>query len=125
MKHPAEHEESLWRLTIAPLVWLAHLLLCYVTVALWCEKLAERGGSLETPRWLALGYTVLALAALVASGLQARGRYRPRGQHFPQEFDTRQSRHTFLGFAQLLLTLLSALGVIYVALPFGFISACR
>jgi hypothetical protein len=125
MTHPSEEKESLWRLMFAPGIWFVHFVACYSTVALWCGRVVGRGGPLQTARWLALAYTAVAVGVTVALGVHAAKRYVRHRDDYPQEFDTPRSRHRFLGFAELLLTLLSLLAVVYVALPFGFITSCR
>ena len=37
--HLPEEKESLWVLTAAPTIWAVHLLLSYITAAVWCAKL--------------------------------------------------------------------------------------
>ncbi len=123
MDSPPEHKESLWWLTLGPAIWMAHFLACYITVALWCEKLTTQHGPLGTARWLAGGYTAIALLGIGASFWHAYRRHR-RGT-IPQDFDTPDARHRFLGFAGLLLNALSALAVVFVFLPFGYLATCR
>lgn len=120
----SENEESLWRLVLPPAIWLIHLLSCYVTVALWCAH-AGRAASLGTARWLALAYTVVALAAIARLAWLAWARYQRFGKRIEPQWDIPQSRHAFLGFAQLLLAVLSGFAVLYVGLPFGFVTTCH
>ena len=44
-----------------PTIWAAHFLLCYVTAAIWCAKVAGPDGSLGGVRVAIAVYTVLAL----------------------------------------------------------------
>jgi hypothetical protein len=124
-RNAPERKESLWWLTVSPCIWVGHFLACYITVALWCEKLAGPNGKLDSVVWLALGYTALALAGIGATGVHAYRRYQEAGAHIANDFDTPEARHRFLGFAGLLLAAMSALAVVYVALPFGFLTTCR
>jgi hypothetical protein len=125
--------DSLWLLTLAPTVWAAHLLLSYVTAAIWCAKFAGPAGSLNgIPRAIAW-YTAVALIAIAVVGWEGWRRHR-----FPSaalgaggtettthDLDSREDRHRFLGFATLLLSGLSAVGVIYAALAATFFDSCR
>jgi hypothetical protein len=119
-----EHEENLWRLAISPGTWIVHLLLSYVTVAIWCAKVAPNG-ALGGARITLLVYTLVALAIIAATGKDAHRRHRHGDATAPHDFDTPEDRHRFLGFATLLLSVVSAIGVIYVALPILFIETCR
>lgn len=124
MEHPPEHHESLWRLTWSPGIWVAHFLLSYLTAAIWCAKFAGPGGSLSTVRTAIAVYTLAALAGIAMTGWQGYRRHRhgmEAGQH---DFDSPAGRHGFLGFATLLLSGLSAVATIYVALAAVFIRSC-
>ena len=121
---PPEHRESLWLLTAAPAIWLLHFLLSYLTAAIWCAKAADRAAPLAGVR-VAIGlYT---LAAVLGIGLTAWRGYR---QHRlgkarrPHDADTAADRHRFLGFATLLLSALSLVATLYVALVVVFIGSC-
>lgn len=119
-----EHEETLWLLTIAPTIWAAHFLASYLTAAIHCAKAgpdAPLGGVLTA---IAL-YTAAALAGIAAT---ARVGYRRHGHGtatVPHDFDTPEDRHRFLGFATLLLSALSAVAVVYVAIAAAFFRSCR
>jgi hypothetical protein len=124
---------SLWLLTIAPTIWAAHLLLCYVTAAIWCAKFSERGGSLdEIPTAIAV-YTATALAGIAIVGWEGFRRHRFPSTPFgaggteatTHDLDTPEDRHRFLGFATLLLSGLSAVAVLYAALAATFFDTCR
>lgn len=120
-----EERESLWQLTAPPLVWAAHLLLSYCTAAIYCEKVGSRGASLGFVR-VAIGvYSVLALAAIGFAAVRAYKRHRYDDSTGPHDFDTREDRHRFLGFATLLLASLSGVAVVYQALPALLIESCR
>lgn len=122
---PSEREESLWLLTVSPTVWAAHFLLCYLTAAIWCAKVVGRDGSLGAVRWAVAVFTVLALAGIVVNGWRGYLRHRHGTAAVPHDFDTPADRHRFLGFATLLLSGLSAVAVVYVALAAVFIGSCR
>ena len=121
---PKERSENLAHLAVSPGVWLLHFLACYATAAVYCAR-AGRDASLSSVRALAGGYTLLALAAVIRTGVCAHRRYRRFYETTAHDFDTPAARHGFLGFADLLLSLLSAVAVVYVALPFVWVSTCQ
>ena len=120
-----EKNESLWTLALPPVIWAAHFLLCYVTAAIWCAKVAGRYGSLGSVR-VAIGVlTVVALGGIGLAGWRGLRRHRFGGGATPHDFDTPEDRHGFLGFASLLLAGLSAVAVLYTALVALFIETCH
>lgn len=121
MTHLPEHRESLWWLSLPPLIWLLHFLLAYATVAIACAK----GGELRAARWAIAAYTVVAVAGALATGWHGLKRHRLGWASVPHDFDTPEDRHRFIGFAQLLLSGLCLLGVLFVALPALFFETCR
>ena len=121
----AESEESLFALAVPPLVWAAHFLLAYCTVAIYCAKVAGPDGSLGSAR-IAVGvYTVLALGGVAAAGLRGYRRHRAREGSPAHDDDSPISRYRFLGFATLLLSQLSALAIVYVALALVLVRSCH
>ncbi len=121
----SEAEESLMSLAWGPALWLGHFFASYLTVALYCEKFVDPGGSITTARVLCLAYTVVALIGTATLAIRGYRRHRFLHTPHPHAFDTTQHRYRFLGFAQLLLSALSFFAVIYVALPLGFFATCR
>ena len=120
----SEKNQSLWLLTAAPSIWALHFLLCYLTAAIWCGMLAGRDGPLSTVR-LAIGaYTALALIGIGITGWIGYRRHTYGNATPPHDFDSPEDRHRFLGFATLLLSALSAVATLYVALPAFFIRSC-
>lgn len=122
---PAEKDESLWLLTVSPTIWALHFLLSYVGAAIWCAKLAERSDPLGAVRWGVAALTVLALAGIALTGWRGWLRHRHGTAAVPHDFDSPADRHRFLGFATLLLSGLSVVAVVYVALAVIFIGSCR
>ena len=124
---------SLWLLTIGPAIWAAHLLLCYITAAVWCAKFAGAGGALGGVRTAVMWYTAVALAGVAVIGWEGFRRHRfPAGTPWASgteatthDLDTAGDRHRFVGFATLLLSGLSALGVLYAALAAAYFETCR
>ncbi|QBQ55354.1 hypothetical protein [Nitrosococcus wardiae] len=121
----SEKNESLWLLILSPTIWATHFLLCYFTAALWCAKVAGRYGSLGDVRIVIMIYTALALIGIGIIGWIAFRRHTTGTATVPHDFDTPQDRHRFLGFASLLLSLLSAVGTLYVALVAVFMETCH
>jgi hypothetical protein len=117
--------DSLWLLTVAPLVWAAHLLLSYATVAIWCAKIAAPGEPLSAARMAIAAYTAAALAVIGVVGWQGFRRHRHGTETTTHDLDTPEDRHRFLGFAVLLLAGLSALATIYAALAAAFFPVCH
>lgn len=121
----SEKEESLWILTVSPAIWSAHFLLSYITAAIWCAKYAGPGGSLREVRWAIAIYTILALAGIALTALLGYRKHSFKGASLPHDFDTREDRHRFIGFATILLSGLSAAATVYVALAAVFIGDCH
>lgn len=122
---PAPGKDSLWLLTVAPATWAAHFMLCYLTAAIWCAKLAGPGGSLGGVRNAIGWYTAVALAAIAIVGWAGFRRHRHGTETTTHDLDTPADRHRFLGFATLLLAGLSATATVYVALSAVFFDTCR
>lgn len=120
-----EERESLWRLAASPLIWAAHLLASYCTAAIYCEKVAGQGGPLGPVRWAITAYTAVALIGIAYFGIRGYRHHRFGDATLPHDFDSPEDRHRFLGFATLLLSGLSAVAVLWQALPAVFIGSCR
>jgi hypothetical protein len=117
---------DLWRVIAAPIVWAFHFLFCYVTVAIYCEK-TGRAASLGDMRIAVAAATVVALAAI---GWSSHTLWRVRGRSltdndFEFEHNTPEERHRFLSHVALMLCVLSAVAVLFVALPAFTLSTCR
>jgi hypothetical protein len=129
---PSSHY-TLWLLTIAPAIWALHLLLSYITAAVWCAKFAGPGGPLGGIRNLVMWYTAVALVGIVLTGWEGFRRHRHPSASLgaggteatTHDLDTPEDRHRFLGFATLLLSGLSGLGVFYAALAATYFETCR
>ncbi len=115
---------SLWLLTASPVIWAAHFMLCYGTASIWCAKMAEPGGSLTGLRVAIAAYTALALVAIGIFALVGHRGHKYGQADLPHESDTPEDRHRFLGFATLLLSLLSGVAVAFAALVAVFFRTC-
>ena len=128
----AEHY-SLWLLTIAPTIWAAHLLLSYITAAIWCAKFVGAGGPLGGVPRAITWYTIAALIGIAWIGWEGFRRHRHpstalgtgRTEATTHDLDSADDRHRFVGFATLLLAGLSAVGVLYAALAATNFDTCR
>jgi hypothetical protein len=120
-----ESRQSLVMLAFGPAVWTVHLIFSYGTAAVWCEKYAAAGGSLGGARVAIAIYTLIALTAIGAAAWYGFRRHTFGATTVPHDFDSRESRHSFLGFATLLLALLSFVATVYVALVIIFIRTCQ
>jgi hypothetical protein len=130
VKSPAAGHYSLWLLTVGPAIWAAHLLLSYVTAAIWCAKFVAAGGALGGVRTAIGWYTAVALAGIVLVGWEGFRRHRhpslsSGAEATTHDLDSADDRHRFVGFATLLLSGLSALGVVYAALAASYFETCR
>jgi hypothetical protein len=117
---------DLWQVILAPVVWACHFLFCYVYGAVYCAK-AGRDASLDGPTQVIVGATVL---ALVLIGLSTLRLWRVRGRSltdddFEFEHNTPEERHRFLSHVALMLCVLSAVAVLYVAIPMLYLTSCR
>ena len=130
---PRADHYSLWLLTIAPTIWAAHLLICYITAAIWCAKFVGPGGTLGGVRRAITWYTAAALIGIALMGWEGfrRHRYPSTGlgaggtEATTHDLDSAEDRHRFVGFATLLLAGLSAVGVLYAALAATYFDTCR
>lgn len=134
MKEPLTREISretgsgtdLWRVIAAPFIWAAHFLFSYVTVAIYCEK-AGRDAALGDIRTIVVVATIVALAGI---GWSTIGLWKVYGRSltdddFEFEHNVPEERHRFLSHVALMLCFLSAVAVLYVAIPMLYLSTCR
>jgi hypothetical protein len=116
---------DLWRVVFSPVVWALHFLFCYVYAAIYCEK-AGRAAPLDQPRLVVVAATLVALAAIAVS---THGLWRVHARSlteddFEYEHNTPEERHRFLSHVALMLSLLSGVAVLYVAIPMLYLSTC-
>ncbi|MGW9229591.1 hypothetical protein ACWGPT_01835 [Pseudorhizobium sp. NPDC055634] len=125
MRHILPREiETLWTLFTAPAVWALHFILCYVAVAIYCEKAGEWYIGFGTVRLVLGAITILALAMIVLSSYLAWRQWGFGSGDPPHDQPTAEDRRRFQGFATLLLYGLSFVAVVYVAIPLIFIHGC-
>ncbi len=119
-----EEKENLLLLVASPLAWALHLAVSYSTAAIHCAKASAHGGLL-VPRVVIAICTLLALAVIFVVGRRGYRSHRLGESPPPHDADTAEDRHRFLGFATLLLSGLSAVAVVFEALPAIFIGSCH
>jgi hypothetical protein len=117
--------ESLWTLFTAPVIWALHFLACYIAAAVHCAKPGSAPFSFETLRLTLFAITLAALAGILLSAVLAWRQWEFGTDDPPHGEPTRQDRLRFQGFATLLLSGLSFVAVLFVAVPLVFIEACQ
>ncbi|QDU40870.1 hypothetical protein Mal4_52330 [Maioricimonas rarisocia] len=120
-----EREESLWVLTVSPTVWAAHFMASYITAAVWCAKFADSTGSLWPARMAIAIYTVVAMVGICVNGWIGLRRARVDPDTVQKHQDTPLGRHRFLGFATLLLSILSGVATLFSAAVVVFMETCE
>jgi hypothetical protein len=124
-QHKPEENESVWMLVLAPSIWAVHFMASYLTAAIWCAKVAQPGESIATVRWAIAIYTIVAIALIFVVGRVGYLRHTSRSVAAgPHHTDTAEDRHSFMGFAMLLLSALSIVATIFVALVAVFVENC-
>lgn len=115
---------SLWHILFGPLVWAAHFALSYAATAVLCAKTGATD--------LTLFRLVVVLGGVAALVMLAWLAWRGWRQwvEFQEDESSRLAesaaeRHAFLGRAAFLLVIVSAVGVIYTALPILMLESCR
>jgi hypothetical protein len=121
---PEDHG-YLWLMVTPPTIWAAHFLSSYVLTSVWCARFAGRDGVASGARTVVMWLTLAALASIAVVGWGAYRRHTRGGRHGPQDRDTAEARHRFLGHATFLLAGLSALATIFTALAASFFDTCN
>jgi len=118
----AEEQASLFRITLAPLVWAIHFVVCYGLVAVTCAK----GWDIAAVR---TGLLIFSAAALAGIGWVGFAAWRQWNVAETGDFVNRggraEDRHHFLGHAAFLLSVISVVGVVFVSLPLIMIGGCQ
>ena len=121
-KEFAENADSLWRITLGPLIWALHFIACYAATAVWCAKV---GGAPDPVR---IGIGVLTAVALAGILRVAWGSWKQwdylDDYDYAHDAATTEDRHEFLGHAAFLLCVVSFIGTVYTALPALFAGTC-
>ncbi len=126
MRRDPDTGTDLKRVIAAPVIWAVHFLVCYVFAAVYCEKMG-RASDLGPAR---LGILFLTGLALVGIGAVTRDLWQVRARSltdddFEFEHNSPEERHRFLSHVALMLCALSAVAVLYVAIPAFYLVSCR
>ncbi|GLS38622.1 hypothetical protein GCM10010869_42170 [Mesorhizobium tianshanense] len=116
--------ETLWTLFTAPVVWIAHFLVCYIGAAIYCAKPELVGLSFSAVRAGIAAATVIALSLIALSAWLAWRQWGFGTDDPPHDDPTSRDRSLFQGFATLLLSGLSFIAVIFTAMPALFLTEC-
>jgi hypothetical protein len=120
-----EEHQSLWLLTISPALWATHFMVSYIAGALWCGRTAEGLNSPFPMQAAIASFGAIALAGIVVVGLKGWRMHTYGGaSEPPHDRDTPEDRHRFLGLSTVLLSALSALATVYVALSALLVRSC-
>ncbi len=116
--------ESLWTLFTGPTVWALHFLVCYITISVHCAKADGAASSFHSVRLILGVVTGVALAGIVLAAYLAWRQWGFGSGDPPHDEASRKDRLLFQGFATLLLSGLSFIAVLFVAMPLLFMGAC-
>lgn len=111
---------SLWHMILPPVVWAVHFVTVYSLTAVFCARL---GAPLTARLWTG-ALTVVALALIVWLGWHAWHQWEEQSLSRALDAPTDQHRDRFLGHVAWLLALISAIGVVFTALPALLIAGC-
>jgi hypothetical protein len=125
MSRTAESRQRLWIVPGPLVIWALHFMLSYVTVALWCGRLAGRLEPLAIAQTAIVAYTAIALTALAAIGRMGYKAHALGAGEPPHDADSPADRHRFIGFAALLVTGLSATAVLFTAGSAMLVETCQ
>lgn len=123
MAHATEAWRTLWPILFGPTIWALHFLVSYIFAAVFCAKTGDPA-AFSTVRLVVAVATVVALGGIALVGLHGFRQWRV-AYDLRQDQPTEEDRRQLLGQAAMLLCGLSAVGVIYTALPAIFIESCR
>lgn len=122
---------SLFSLIVGPMVWAAHFLVVYVTTAIACAKdfFNHQVWGIDLVPFT-VGIATLIAAVLIVDGIALsyrrwRGPPGARAEMPPHDRSDKQSRYRFMAYAGLLLSGLSLVAILWVALPVLLIDSCR
>jgi hypothetical protein len=125
MDRLAESRQPLWIVPGPLVIWAAHFMCCYITAALWCGRVAGRLGALGSARATIAVLTAVALIAILIIASLGYRAHSLGAADDPHDADSPEDRHRFVGYAALLIAGLSAVAVVYSAMPIVFIGTCQ
>jgi hypothetical protein len=118
-----EQHEHLWTPVVAPVIWAAHFLCCYMTAAMWCGRFASAQGSERLVTLIAV-YTVIAVALIAlcfAHGFKSHAHQLPDTSN---DDDSPIDRHRFIAFTTMLLAGLSLVATLFVGAAAMMMDRC-
>ncbi|MGR3571829.1 hypothetical protein [Brevirhabdus sp.] len=117
--------DSLWRITLSPVIWALHFVTVYGATAIYCAKLVPDEGAILGLRYGIAAVTVAAVLAIVLIGWRSWKHWGYLKTHdYRHELSVVEHRHRFLGHAAFLLSVISLIAVLYSSLPAIFIGNC-
>jgi len=120
----AEESDSLWRIIVSPVIWVFHFLACYIATAIICAQ-ASTGDPIMTLRGFIAIVSVISLAGILYIGWRSWKQWGFYDDGVKvQNLPTPEHRHEFLAHASFLLSIVSFIGVFYVAIPAIFLDSC-
>lgn len=118
----AEEQASLFKITLAPLIWAAHFVASYGLVAVTCAK----GWDIDVVRIGLLVFSALSLGGIGWVGWAAWWQWNvSQTRDYVNRGGRAEDRHHFLGHAAFLLSIISLIGVVFVSLPLVLIGGCQ
>jgi hypothetical protein len=123
MDRAAPGWQTMWPLFLGPMIWALHFLTIYIFAAVFCAKYAL-AADFTLVRIAVAVATVVALAGIGLVGFQGFQQWRVE-RDLRQDKPTDVDRRQLLGQAAILLCGLSAVAVVYGAMPALYIGSCR
>ena len=116
--------QPLWAPVIAPVIWAAHFMTCYVWAALACGRMASDHSfaRAETGIGIATAVAAAAIALCFVSGFHHLGHRLPDQ---PNDDGTPEDRTRFMGFTTILLAVLSLIATLFVGVAALAAGTCR
>lgn len=124
MKGEITDKTSLWILGLSPLVWSLHFLFSYVFAAIWCAKIAGRGGDLSEARIAIAIATIISFIIIGREVFMGYRKHKISESGTPHQEGTPEDRESFLGLARLLISALSLIAISYTAYVGWFFRRC-
>jgi hypothetical protein len=118
---PFRHK-SIWHMVLAPVVWSLYFATVYAITAIDCAK----SGALDVAPIAIAALTLLALVLIAVLTWRSWRQWDYLSDYtYVHDKPTAKHRREFLGHAGFLLGVVSAIAVIFVALPALFIGSCQ
>ena len=116
--------QPLWAPVIAPVIWAAHFMTCYVWAALACGRMASDHSfaRAQTGIGIATAVAATAIALCFVSGFHHLGHRLPDQ---PNDDGTPEDRTRFMAFTTMLLAGLSLIATLFVGVAALAAGTCR